>query len=56
MGSADGRLYCVSVRDGKKLWEYDIGAAVSGSIAVTGNWLYVPARDGTLYAFHAVPR
>jgi outer membrane protein assembly factor BamB len=50
-GSGDGRLYVVSLADGKQLWSYDVGRGVASSPAVVGGRIFVGSLDGTMYAF-----
>jgi outer membrane protein assembly factor BamB len=54
-GSDDGRLYVLALADGRKLWSYEVGAAVSTPIAVAAGLLLAGADDGRLYAFGAAP-
>ena len=50
-GSNDGRLYVVALEDGKELFSYDIGQAVSASAAVAGGVVVIGGEDGYVYAF-----
>lgn len=50
-GSADGHVYCLSVRTGQELWAYVIGVPVLSTPLVTGNAVYAAAFDGRLYAW-----
>jgi outer membrane protein assembly factor BamB len=51
VGSSDGRLYALDAASGKKLWEFEIGAAVTASPAIAGGRLVVGAQDGRIYVF-----
>jgi outer membrane protein assembly factor BamB len=50
-GSDDGYVYVLGLEDGKELWNYEIGAPVKASPAVTEKWMVVGADDGVLYGF-----
>ena len=50
-GSDDGYVYVLGLEDGKELWNYEIGAPVKASPAVTDKWVVVGADDGVLYGF-----
>jgi outer membrane protein assembly factor BamB len=49
--SNDGRVRILSLRDGKQVAVYEIGAGVAGSPAVAGRVVVVGADDGRVYAF-----
>jgi outer membrane protein assembly factor BamB len=51
VGSEDGRLYLVSLADGKELWSYEIGQGITSSPAVAGGTIIIGAQDGNVYAF-----
>jgi hypothetical protein len=51
VGSDDGRLYMVSLADGKELWHYEIGQPVQSSPAVVDGHIVVGAADGSVYCF-----
>jgi outer membrane protein assembly factor BamB len=57
VGSEDGRLYLLSLADGKELWSYTIGDPVISSPAVVrapnrpDSMVIVGADDGMVYAF-----
>jgi outer membrane protein assembly factor BamB len=51
VGSDDGRLYMVSLADGKELWQYEIGQPVQSSPAVVDGHIVVGAADGSVYCF-----
>ena len=44
VGSADGRLYLVSLDEGKELWRYEIGAAIMASPAVAGKAFFLRTK------------
>jgi len=56
VGSDDGRVYMVSLNDGKELWSYDIGQAVDSSPAIAEGKLVIGCDDGSVYAFGAAPK
>jgi outer membrane protein assembly factor BamB len=51
IGSADGNLYGLDKRTGKKIWSYNLGVPIASSPTVSGNTVYVGAYDGCVYAF-----
>jgi outer membrane protein assembly factor BamB len=51
VGSNDGRLYLVSLKDGQELWSYEIGQPVESSPAVAGGRIVVGSDDGSVYCF-----
>ena len=53
VGSEDGRLYMVSLADGREIWSYEIGQAVTSSPAVVNGIVVVGSEDGNVYAFGA---
>jgi outer membrane protein assembly factor BamB len=53
VGSDDGRVYMVSLDQGKELWSYEIGQPVESSPAVADGWLVIGCDDGGVYAFAA---
>jgi eukaryotic-like serine/threonine-protein kinase len=50
-GSEDGRLYIVSLKDGKELWNFEIGQPVTSSPAVAGGKVVIGCEDGSVYCF-----
>jgi len=52
-GSNDGRLYVLDIQSGKKVWEFEAGAALSSSPAIGGGRIVIGAQDGALYCFGA---
>ena len=51
VGSDDGRVYVVSLDQGKELWSYEIGQPVAGSPAVAEGRMVIGAEDGRVYCF-----
>ena len=51
VGSDDGRLYLVSLSDGKELWSYEIGQPIDGSPAVADGKIVIGSDDGSVYCF-----
>jgi outer membrane protein assembly factor BamB len=49
-GSGDGFVYAVDAADGRVKWKRNVGAAVTGSAAVTGRLTYVTDINGELIA------
>jgi eukaryotic-like serine/threonine-protein kinase len=50
-GSEDGRLYLLSLADGKLIWSYELGKPVTASPAIADGWVVIGAEDGNVYAF-----
>ena len=53
VGSDDGRLYVVSLKSGKEIWNYEIGQPVGSSPAVVDGRIIVGSDDGSVYCFGA---
>jgi len=53
VGSDDGRIYVVSLKDGTELWSYEIGQAIGTSPAVADGKVIVGSEDGSVYCFGA---
>ena len=51
VGSSDGRLYVLDAVSGSKAWEFDTGAAITASPAVSDGRVVVGSQDGRLYCF-----
>ena len=51
VGASDGVLYALSLKDGKRLGSYTIGAPIASSPTISGGRLYIGAYDGNVYAF-----
>lgn len=50
-GGGDGRLYVLSLRDGRVIWRYDLGGEISGSPAIGQHLLVTAAGAAGVYAF-----
>jgi len=51
VGSSDNRLYVLDAVSGRKLWEFDTGAALTASPAVAAGKVVIGSGDGRVYAF-----
>ncbi|HEY6169436.1 MAG TPA: PQQ-binding-like beta-propeller repeat protein, partial [Verrucomicrobiae bacterium] len=51
VGSEDGRLYMLSLKDGKELWNYEIGQGLTSSPAVASGKVVIGSEDGNVYCF-----
>jgi outer membrane protein assembly factor BamB len=51
VGSDDGRLYVVSLAQGKELWTYEVGQPIESSPAVARGKVVIGANDGGVYCF-----
>ena len=49
VGSSDGRLYVLDAQSGKKLWEFDAGAALTASPAIAAGRVVIGSQDGRVY-------
>jgi outer membrane protein assembly factor BamB len=47
----DGKLYLVSLIEGKEIASYEIGEAISSTPAIVGYKIIVGCEDGNVYAF-----
>jgi outer membrane protein assembly factor BamB len=47
----DGKLYQIDLSTGKVITQYEIGASISSTCAVSNGWIFVGCEDGSLYAF-----
>ncbi len=54
VGSEDGRLYLLSLSDGRKVWSYETGQAISSSPAIANGIVVAGCDDGYVYAFEAI--
>lgn len=52
-GGLDGKLYALDSKSGKRLWEKDLGARISGSLAISGGSLYVGSANKRIYQLNA---
>lgn len=53
VGASDGKVYGVNKDSGEIVWQYNAGAPVFGSVAVSGNTLVVADFSGNVCAFAA---
>jgi len=53
VGSDDGKVHALALRDGGKLWEFKTGAAVEASPCVLDGRVYVGSLDAHLYCLDA---
>ena len=51
VGSSDGKLYVLDLASGKKVWEFEAGAPITASPAISGGRIIIGDGDGRLYAF-----
>jgi len=51
VGSDDGRLYVVSLKDGQKVWSYEIGQPIGSSPAIADGKILIGSDDGSVYCF-----
>ena len=51
IGSMDGKLYQIDISTGKVVTQYEVGASISSTCAVSNGWIFVGCEDGSLYAF-----
>ncbi|MFJ1826237.1 PQQ-binding-like beta-propeller repeat protein, partial [Streptomyces sp. NPDC088178] len=52
-GTRDGRLVVLDRATGKLLSEYNLGAAVTSALSVSGDYVFALTDDGTLHALAA---
>jgi outer membrane protein assembly factor BamB len=53
LATSDGRILCVSSKDGKTMWETKVGGVITFEPAVAGGYIYAASNDGTLIALEA---
>ena len=53
VGSDDGRLYLLSLAQGKEVWSYDAGQPIESSPAVADGRVVIGVDDGAVYCFGA---
>ena len=51
IGASDGVLYALNRKTGKLQWKHEFGSAVLGTVAVSGNMLFVADFAGNVYGF-----
>ena len=49
VGARNGRFYCVNALDGEKLWETNLGDAITGSPTIAADMILVGTRGGVLF-------
>ena len=54
-GSGDGWVFVLSLKDGSKLWSYEIGRPIMSSPAVVDGRVLLGANDSRLYCFGPAP-
>jgi outer membrane protein assembly factor BamB len=52
-GTAEGKVYCLRVSDGKTLWSYQVGGPVKGAITYDRGKVFFGSYDGHVYALTA---
>ena len=50
IGSTDGKVYALRLKNGKKIWEVDTGTAVEAPPLILNSMIYVGSLDGLFYA------
>jgi outer membrane protein assembly factor BamB len=50
-GGMDGRLYAINKSDGTEAWNFDLGAQIKASPAVSRGVLVICGDDGVVYGF-----
>lgn len=50
-GGSDGVIYALNKEKGSLIWKHQVGAPVFGSVAISGNTLFVADFSGNVYAF-----
>ena len=51
--TASGKVVCMTVKDGKTIWEVPLPGKIYGTPALKDNIIVVPCTDGGIYAFEA---
>lgn len=51
VGASDGGIYGINKNDGQLVWQYNTGAPVFGTVAISGNALIAVDFSGNVYAF-----
>jgi outer membrane protein assembly factor BamB len=49
-----GRITCYDAKDGRLLWDKDLGCTIWASPTIAGNLAYIVAEDGKVYVFDLV--
>ncbi len=50
IGSTDGKVYALRLKDGRKIWDFDTGVAVEAPPLILKGTVYVGSLDGMFYA------
>jgi outer membrane protein assembly factor BamB len=50
-GSMDGKLYILTLKDGKEVVSYEVGEPISSTPAVLDGRILVSCEDGNIYSF-----
>ena len=50
-GSMDGKLYILSLKDGKEIVTYEVGEPISSTPAVLDGRILLSCEDGKIYSF-----
>jgi outer membrane protein assembly factor BamB len=53
IGSTDGKVYALRIKDGKKVWELDTETAVEAPPLILDGVIYVGSLDGKFYAINS---
>jgi outer membrane protein assembly factor BamB len=51
----DGKLYILSLKDGKEITSYEIGEPISSTPAIINGRILVGCEDGSVYSFKTDP-
>jgi outer membrane protein assembly factor BamB len=52
-GALDGKVYCLSIYDGRLQWSYNTGMPILGSPTIWNNTIYIASTDKNVYALNA---
>jgi outer membrane protein assembly factor BamB len=50
----DGKLYVISLKDGKEIINYELGDSISSTPAIFNDRILVGCEDGKVYSFTTV--
>jgi outer membrane protein assembly factor BamB len=53
IGSDDGKIYCLNVSTGTKIWSFTIGSEIHNAPSVANNRVYIGANDNKVYCLNA---
>jgi eukaryotic-like serine/threonine-protein kinase len=48
----DGKIYILSLQDGKEITSYEVGEAISSTPAIINGKVLVGCEDGNVYSFN----